>query len=756
MFNKDTFNAIREFFTSSKRLRLIMLLVSAVFFTVLFSSKYFLFQSIINSDNIARKSVIAQKTIEVVDTFKTNQKRKEVSQRIEPIMKPAEDSYIKNNLHSIFNSVKLIRKKEISSYEKRNEVSTIFDISNTNEKYYLVHHLVSMPDRNFDLLEEKSITTLNNILNTGFSEKDYMRQDLIEIVAQNAPNNVTKAETKMIRGIIEQVIVPNLIIDEKATELAKKNASNSVIPYTITFEKGDNIIFVGELVTPLKRAALKEAGYNVLELNKKGVFGIFILNCLSILILIYYFNFYEKQYFNRNHLSIIALLTTLLGIIAVSIPDNLTLYLIPIPAFVILLSILTNARIAFMCSVILTALLSICLQFPMSVTSVFIFVAMFTSIASAKIDYTRRFYLVKIGFEVALAMAVVISSIYLLKSCMVDFEIANYVQDVIAGFINGLFSGIVVLGMLPLLENWFKIITPYGLAELADHNQPLLKRLQYEAPGTFSHSLMVSNLCEAAAEAVSANPILARVGAFYHDIGKLKRPLFFVENQTYFGIENPHQKLNPKLSKMVITAHPKDGVELAKEYGLPNIIYNFILQHHGAGLASYFYYQAIEEEGAENVKEEQFRYTGPKPNMKETAILMIADAVESAVRAMKTPSSEEIEKIIDKIIVERLNYGQLSYSPITPKDLKIIATTFNRILRGMQHNRIKYHENIVKQLDKNKINLPGKVIDEELNAKINKLENPTQNTSASENNTDQSQDNTNENTNDNNSNENNN
>ena len=232
---------------------------------------------------------------------------------------------------------------------------------------------------------------------------------------------------------------------------------------------------------------------------------------------------------------------------------------------------------------------------------------------------------------------------------------------------------------------------------------------------------MVSNLAEAAAEAIGANPILARVGAFYHDIGKLKRPLFFVENQSYFGIENPHTKLNPRLSKMVITAHPKDGVELAKEYKLPAIIFNFILQHHGEGLASYFYNQAIAEEGAENVKEEQFRYTGPKPNMKETAILMIADAVESAVRSLKNPTNEEIEEIITKIIQERLNDGQFSDAPLTLKDLKIISTTFSRILRGMQHQRIKYHQDMVNEFDSNNQTV-SPAFDRDLEEKIKQLE----------------------------------
>ena len=175
--------------------------------------------------------------------------------------------------------------------------------------------------------------------------------------------------------------------------------------------------------------------------------------------------------------------------------------------------------------------------------------------------------------------------------------------------------------------------------------------------------------------------------------------MFFIENQSYFGIENPHEKLNPRLSKMVITAHPKDGLELAKEYGLPPVILQFIIQHHGDGIASYFYIQALEQEGAENVSEEQFRYNNPKPSTKETAILMLADAVESAVRSIKTPTQEMIEDIVENIIKERLYDGQLSESPLTQKDLKVVAGVFKRVLRGMQHHRIKYHQNVLEELN---------------------------------------------------------
>ena len=304
------------------------------------------------------------------------------------------------------------------------------------------------------------------------------------------------------------------------------------------------------------------------------------------------------------------------------------------------------------------------------------------------IKYSRRYDLIRVGGYTALSMAVIIICVYY------DLGFSRLIQDMLAGAANGFFSGIVALGMIPILENIFKVITMFGLAELGDYNQPLLKKLHEAAPGTFEHCLRVSNLAESAAEAIGANPILARVGSLYHDVGKIVRPLFFVENQTYSGIENPHEKLTPRSSKMVITSHTKDGIALAKEYHIPDVIQDFIIQHHGDSLASYFYNQAVAQEGIENVKEEQFRYTGPKPNTKETAILMIADAVESASRTLKDHSQEELETLINKIIQDRLNDNQLSESPLTLKDIKVIAATLSRVLRSVFHKRIKYQEAI--------------------------------------------------------------
>ncbi len=714
---------LADLYSSSKVVNVVVLVLFALFFTALLASKYFFFQSIINDDNTSRIDVTAPKTIEVVDTFKTEQRKKEVSMKIEPILTPAEDSYIKNNLDNILKSIDIIRKSSENRTLKENQISTLLDISDAGRKKFVVNYFLNSNDTSFQVLSSNAKKTLDGVLKEGVTEKDLEKNNTFKIVSRNVDPSSTRNQIRIISALIEQVIMPNMVLDEVATELAKKNAMDLVSPSIVTFEKGEKIVFQGEPITKFKRDALNKAGYNILQINYKGLIGIFCLVLIGICSLIYYLQFFEKQYLNRQYISIVALLSVVVAAFAVIIPDTWSVYLLPFPAFAIILSIFSNSRASFLISITLITVVALSLQFSAQPMAVFIIAALVSTINTAKIKYSRRFDLIKIGFEIAGVLVVTIASIYLLELCIIDIDPRIIVRDIEAGLLNGVFCGVVVLGILPLLESTFKVISPYGLSELADHNQPLLRRLQFEAPGTFSHSLMLSTLCEAAAEAVGADPVLARVGALYHDIGKIKRPLFFIENQTYFGIENPHTKLNPRLSKMVITAHPKDGLDLAKEYGIPPVIQNFISQHHGDSLASYFYTQALQQEGAENVKEEQFRYTGPKPNTKETAILMIADAVESASRTLKNHSQEEVEAMIDKLINERLLDGQLSDSPLTLRDLKTISATFSRILRAAHHQRIKYHENIIEELEnkvKSKPLMTSKLADTELAEKIEK------------------------------------
>lgn len=712
---------VRDFFTSRQFLKTLSFIGFTVLMTAIIASQNFFFQNIIEN-GISKRDIIAQKTLTVEDVKRTEQHKKEVAQKVEPVMAPAEDEFIKNNLQTLQTSVMQIRKKEVQEAVKKEEIGILFDLSDNSKKDFIINFLLKADENSLHEVFDKANLTLTNILRVGITERDYEKDNIDKIILNNLVSNVSKRQVSVIKAVLEQVIVPNLVVDEFATEIARKNAQNSVKPYEVVFQKGDKILFEGEPVTRLKRDALRQAGYNVYELNWTGLAAIYIIVFIGTFLFLCYMKFFEKEFLEPKYLAVSAFLTLFLAFIGVILPTGFSPYVIPIPAFLILMSIFTKPRIAFVATVILLSIMSIGYQYNIQYLVVFLVLSLFSVIAISQIRYAERVDVIKTGFNIGLAGLLIVFSIYILEKCLIEVDNVLLIKNCSFILLNGIFSAIIASGLMPLLESMFKIITPYGLAELGDHNQKLLKRLQMDAPGTYHHSLMVSNLCEAAAEAIGADPILARVGALYHDIGKLKRPLFFVENQSYFLIENPHNKFTPRISKMIITAHPKDGIEIAKEYRLPQVVQNFIIQHHGEGLASYFYNQAVQEEGVENVKEEQFRYPGPKPNTKETAILMIADAVESAVRSLKNPTPEEIENMINKIIVERLNDGQLSDSPLTLKDIKTIAATFSRILRGMQHNRIKYQENVAAEFQKDKINMPAKLIDEDLENKIKQLE----------------------------------
>lgn len=686
--------------TSKNAINLSIFIGTLIVLTLLLTSRYYLFKNIIEN-GISKKNIYATQTVQVVDSERTEQRKKLIAQRIEPILIPAQDEYLKKNLEEIFASLTNIRQSKDSSATKYENIISLLDISSNDKDYETesaINYLYRCSDRNFEKIKKGTDQTLDILIDNGISESmlDKESNSILGYVS----GDYSLRQKQVVSFLIKKIVAPNMVIDELATDVARKNAVNSVKPVVVTFEKGQQIVAEGDIVTHLQKSALKKMGYNISELNWYSVLGVIFLTGICLSTLIYYLFCFDSKYLLPSYLSLMALLSVFIIACSVYLPVSVPVYAIPFVAIAMLLTIFTNPRIALLMTVLVITLVSILLQYKIDYLPVFIIGTMVSIFMTSKVNYTRRMDLVKIGFYIGLVNVVIILSVYFLLNNINYLTITSLATDIFLGFMSGIVSSIIALGTMPLIESFFKISTPYGLAELADHNQPLLKRLQFEAPGTYHHSLMMANLAEAAAEAVDADQILVRVGAFYHDIGKLKRPLFFVENQSYFGIENPHEKLNPRLSKMVVTAHPKDGIELAKEYKLPVIIHQFILQHHGDGLASYFYNQALKEEGAENINQEQFRYTCPKPSSKEAAIIMLADATESAVRSLKTPTQEEIEDIINKIIKDRLMDGQLSESPLTQKDLKVIAATFNRILRGMQHHRIKYHENIVEELGK--------------------------------------------------------
>lgn len=695
---KLNINQFAEFFKSPKMVINTLLITGfIILFTGIIVSKYFFFQTIVDSDNISKVTVAAPKDIEVIDSIKTEKRKREVSQKVSLVYSPADDGYIKNNLNEIIQLITEIRHRDIPEKDKQKELESVLDISDSQIKSFTISFFLNANEETLNQVFDSAEKTLVSVLNEGITEKDFEENSLSKIIRRNIETNTIKNKINVITALLEQVIVPNMIIDEAATELARKNAREMVSPIKVKFNKGDTIVKVGEPVTQVKKEALSQAGYNILRINFKGILGIFCLVCIGVSCVFFYLKYFEPKFVNKKHTLIIGVLAIFMAVLSILLPPSWSVFILPFPFFAIILSVFLNARTSFFVTVTLLTIITLSLQFSALAMSVFILSVIVSTIGVTTVKYSRRYDIVKVGGVTAGAMAVIILCVYY------DLGFEKLTLDIFTGVLNGFMSGILALGMIPIFENVFKVITAFGLAELGDYNQPLLKKLHEAAPGTFEHSLRVSNLTESAAEAIGADPVLARVGALYHDVGKIVRPLFFVENQTYSGIENPHEKLTPRSSKMVITSHTKDGINLAKEYHIPDVIQDFIIQHHGDSLASYFYNQAVQQEGAENVKEDQFRYTGPKPNTKETAILMIADAVESASRTLKDHSQEELDALINKIIQDRLNDNQLSDSPLTLKDIKIIAATLSRVLRSVFHKRIKYQETIddIKEREKN-------------------------------------------------------
>ncbi|HPD00845.1 MAG TPA: HDIG domain-containing protein [Acetivibrio sp.] len=483
-------------------------------------------------------------------------------------------------------------------------------------------------------------------------------------------------------AVSNYVLKPNRTINEELTE-AKRNAAYNDPKNVEIIKKGQRILSVDDTVTEDKLKVLEDL--NLLETKSKFDFalagGILVVLVLLFLLLILYMNnFCKKVFYNRSHLILMSIVIILTLLAAMAVHEYSTL-IIPIFIATMLISILLDLRLALVVNIVLTIAISLMIGSD----DKFVYMALITGSFSAFIvsKANQRNKLSFAGTVVAALNVLVITAINIINKSAWDVSL----REGIIVFINGIASMLVTNWILPFMESTFNIITPLRLLELANPNQPLLKKLLMEAPGTYHHSLMVGNLAEAGTEAIGGNALLARVGAYFHDIGKLKRPSFFIENQ--MG-DNPHDKMTPNLSALVIISHARDGYEMAKKYKIPLAIRDIILQHHGTTLVAYFYHKAKKCEKMDNVAEANFRYDGVKPASREAAVVMLADSVEAAVRSMTDKTEGKIEGLIRKIIKDKLDDGQLDHCSLTLKDLDTIAKAFVKTFGGFFHEREEY------------------------------------------------------------------
>jgi len=365
-----------------------------------------------------------------------------------------------------------------------------------------------------------------------------------------------------------------------------------------------------------------------------------------------------------------------------SIAIEATLFGIPIPAGAMLVTLLFDFHTAIVFSFIVSLLSGLWLND--AIYPVYAFVGSLTA-AFSVIRCKRRSALLRGGFYVGVINAITASILLLFAG---EFFTAKAVSSVIFALSSGISITAIASVMLPILEYMFKVTTDISLLELLDLEQPLMKNLMVMAPGTYHHSVIVGNLVEAAAEAVGVNPLLARVSAYYHDVGKVRMPEYFIENQS--GSLSKHDKLTPHMSSMIIASHVKEGVELAKQYKLPEPIIDIIQQHHGTTLMTYFYQRAREQEGEHKFSEEEYKYPGPKPQTRVAALVMMADAVEAASRVLNDPTPTRITALVDRMINHIFLEGQLDECELTLKDISEIKKHFSYILTGILHKRVDY------------------------------------------------------------------
>lgn len=548
---------------------------------------------------------------------------------------------------------------------------------------------------------DKDLTNFKNVLTgliNGVVQDDITADSLpkkiaaieAEIQKSNMTVELKTAGTQLIEGLVK----PNWVVDMAATKQKQEIAYNDDKNREM-IKKGTRILSQGEIVTEDKLKILESL--NLLETKSRFDFAftgsIFILVLLLALFLILYMrHFCRKCLYSRRDLSVICIVVLLIIIIArgvCEISPQFAAIAVPVCIASMLISILLDLKLALIINLVLTVALSLLLNGDIKFIYLSVISGSFSAYFVSKANQRSKLSLA--GFVIGIINVLVIfcfGMIYKTGRNIIMLEC-------IIAFVNGLLSSMLTLGILPFLESIFNIVTPLKLLELTNPNQPLLKRLLIEAPGTYHHSLMVGNLAEVATESIGGNALLARVGAYFHDIGKLKRPHFFMENQIS---ENPHDKITANLSTLVITSHINDGVELAEKYKVPQVIKDIIRQHHGNTLVAYFYHKAKKSEKGEEVKQENFRYQGPRPTTKESAVVMLADSVEAAVRSMTDKTEGKIEGLIRKIIKDKLDDGQLDMCNLTLRDLEIIAQGFVRVISGSFHGRENYPD--IKSLDK--------------------------------------------------------
>jgi putative nucleotidyltransferase with HDIG domain len=559
------------------------------------------------------------------------------------------------------------------------------------------------------LVQPNGGTMVSTAVHEVFTKEEFFQrfQDLME-TSYPAPQKDAPLRLFAMDLVQTAYAGPTLIYDLEKTQIRKNEEREKIVPTIVTVNKGETIIGKNTLVTRehlQKLRALREQ----MRLSPLSEVGFFVLAVLFVAIFIKYLHSYYWETVKDTRKVAVIFLAVLLILGMARVVEYITFldqgqntllqagYSVPVGTLGVILTILSSARLAVFACGITTLYVGIILNGGTDSTVLPYMLVAFVTSCGAIYSVTRikhRSDLYRAGGVAVLLACILITAISLQQHKTIEELILHRPEikwALIWGAVNGILVSMLSIALMPIFEDFYGVTTDMKLLELSQKNE-LLTRLEEEAPGSYQHSMRVATLAESAAGAIGANSLLAKVGCYYHDIGKVEKPLYFVENQQSSADKAKHSKISPHMSCLIIRNHVKNGIEIAKRYGLPKTIIDFIPEHHGTTLMAYFFNQALASEDESKIKEDDFRYPGPKPQSKETAITMLADCLEAASRTLDNCTEGEIRQLVRKMINERFMDGQFDECNLTLKDLHTLSLSFSDSLIHMLHQRIVYPE----------------------------------------------------------------
>ena len=648
--------------------------------------------------DVAPKTITASR--DIIDEITTTRRRQAAANAVSPVY--FKDDTISDtvmaDLDAAFSELRAVRElgtqikdgwtSDDAAYTEADYAQATGLLTRVSLSSYQLRTLMNTAERDFETLYQSLSSATRTALVSTITEGQL--NDAINNIQQIvAYNTRTDLWYNVAIPTLRACLQPNMLIDQGATEENRKKAYDAVEP--TVYKHNQNIVTKGSRVSAEQIAVLEALGLLAGDSFDLSLYaGAAVTLALILAATFVFMLLYSPQMLVHGRQATVMLILAVITLsISLLVGQYLSVSAMPVMLAAMLAVNLLGARPAFVLNFAVSMLVTfLTVSGPGLDTSQMLGVLLMTNTGGLLSIYLLRKNPARVSvFFTGLIVGLVDFALLVCVGALSSSDLSGVAANASYAILGALVSSVLCVGLQPVFEAGFNLVTPSKLIELSNPNQPLLRRLMIETPGTYHHSMIVANLAEAAAEAIGADAVLARVGAYYHDIGKLVRPLYFKENQ--IG-ENPHDKTDPRVSTAILTEHTRDGVELARKHHLPDPIIDMIQQHHGDTAAMYFYAKTVQQMGQENVDLNDFRYDGPKPQSAEAAILMLSDTVEAAVRSISEPTQEKISAMIRKLVRGKMEDGQLDECTLTFRDIGKICTAYETVLKGVFHERIEY------------------------------------------------------------------